>query len=91
MLVMPYAAAVVKINDAGHPLKETLSASSATEATARSAEPPLSAGWMGLGISLQAENRLPEARDAFSRAKASNTLSAPLLAFVDQKLGQLRQ
>ena len=46
--------------------------------------------WMGLGISLQAENRLPEARDAFTRAKASNTLSAPLLAFVDQKLGQLR-
>ena len=45
--------------------------------------------WMGLGISLQAENRLSEARDAFSRAKASNTLSAPLLAFVDQKLGQL--
>ena len=46
--------------------------------------------WMGLGISLQAENRLPEARDAFGRAKASNTLSSELLAFVEQQLNQLR-
>ncbi len=47
--------------------------------------------WMGLGISLQAENRLPEALDAYGRARASNTLSAVLLAFVEQKLGQVRQ
>jgi len=44
--------------------------------------------WMGLGISLQAENRLPEAKEAFSRAKSSNTLSPELLAFVIQKLAQ---
>ena len=47
--------------------------------------------WMGLGISLQAENRLQEAREAFSRAKASNVLSAELQAFVDQKLDQLKR
>lgn len=46
--------------------------------------------WMGLGISLQADNRLAEAQDAFGKAKASNTLSADLLAFVEQKLAQLR-
>jgi len=44
--------------------------------------------WMGLGISLQAENRLPEAKEAFSRAKTSNTLTPELLAFVNQKLSQ---
>jgi MSHA biogenesis protein MshN len=46
--------------------------------------------WMGLGISLRAENRLPEARDAFGRAKSSNTLSSELLAFVEQQINQLR-
>jgi MSHA biogenesis protein MshN len=46
--------------------------------------------WMGLAISLQGENRLSEARDAFGRAKASSTLSPELSAFVDQKLTQLR-
>ena len=46
--------------------------------------------WMGMGISLQAENRLPEARDAFGRAKASKTLSSELLAFVEQQLNQMR-
>jgi MSHA biogenesis protein MshN len=44
---------------------------------------------MGLGISLQAENRLQEAKEAFSRAKMSNTLTPELQAFVDQKLAQL--
>lgn len=44
--------------------------------------------WMGLGISLQAENRLPEAREAFNHAKTSNTLTPELLAFVNQKLVQ---
>lgn len=49
-----------------------------------------SAAWqMGLGISLQAENRLQEAREAFGRAKAANTLSPELQAFVDQRLKQL--
>jgi MSHA biogenesis protein MshN len=46
--------------------------------------------WMGIGISLQAENRIPEARDAFGRAKQSGALSPDLLAFVEQKLTQLR-
>lgn len=46
--------------------------------------------WMGLGISLQAESRVTEARDAFGRARAANTLSPELAAFVDQKLNQLR-
>jgi MSHA biogenesis protein MshN len=45
--------------------------------------------WMGLGISLQAEQRLAEAREAFTRAKGTNTLSAELLAFVEARLGQL--
>lgn len=45
--------------------------------------------WMGLAISLQAENRMAEAQDAYGRAKASNTLSSELQAFVDQKLSQL--
>ena len=51
-----------------------------------------SAIWqMGLGISLQAENRPQEARDAFSRASAANTLSPELQAFVEQRLRQLGQ
>ncbi|HEY8100818.1 MAG TPA: tetratricopeptide repeat protein [Burkholderiaceae bacterium] len=47
--------------------------------------------WMGLGISLHAENRLPEAREAFGRAKSSNVLTPELQVFVDQKLNQLKQ
>jgi len=47
--------------------------------------------WMGLGISLQAENRLPEAKEAFRRAKTSNTLTPELLAYVNQKIVQLSQ
>ncbi len=47
--------------------------------------------WMGYGISLQADNRLPEAQDAFTRARASTMLSAELQAFVDQKLSQLQR
>ncbi len=47
--------------------------------------------WMGLGISLQAESRVPEAQEAFSRAKASNSLSPELLAFVESKLKQLQR
>jgi len=44
--------------------------------------------WMGVGISLQADQRLAEAREAFMRAKAT-ALSPELLAFVDARLGQL--
>ncbi|MGE5651237.1 MAG: tetratricopeptide repeat protein [Bacillota bacterium] len=46
--------------------------------------------WMGLGISLQADNRPAEAVEAFKRAKAANTLSPDLLAFVDARLNQLK-
>lgn len=46
--------------------------------------------WMGAGISLQAESRAPEAREAFSRAQAAGGLSAELNAFVQQRLEQLR-
>ncbi|WP_413439004.1 tetratricopeptide repeat protein [Sulfuriferula sp. GW1] len=53
---------------------------------------PGSGVWlMGLGISLQAEKRQMEAQEAFLRAKASNTLSPDLLAFVEQQLKQSRQ
>jgi MSHA biogenesis protein MshN len=46
---------------------------------------------MGLGISLQAENRLPEAQEAFRLAKSSNELSNELLAFVDQRLRMVKK
>ena len=42
--------------------------------------------WMGLGISLKADNQPDKAREAFTRAKASNSLSPELLAFVNQQL-----
>jgi MSHA biogenesis protein MshN len=46
--------------------------------------------WMGLGISLQAEKRNAEARDAFSRADSIGGMPADLQAFVRQRLEQLR-
>ncbi|NGZ84608.1 tetratricopeptide repeat protein [Duganella sp. SAP-35] len=45
--------------------------------------------WMGLGISLQAGQHLPEARDAYTRARAANGLTPELQAFIDRKLEQL--
>jgi MSHA biogenesis protein MshN len=45
--------------------------------------------WMGLGMSLQAEKRNSEALEAFQRARASGSLSAELLAFVERRLQQL--
>lgn len=47
--------------------------------------------WMGLGISLQAERRNQEAQESFRRAKATNSLSPELLAFVEGRLSQLQQ
>jgi MSHA biogenesis protein MshN len=44
---------------------------------------------MGLGISLQAEKRNPEALEAFQKARAAADLSPDLQAFVDRKLQQL--
>jgi MSHA biogenesis protein MshN len=46
--------------------------------------------WMGMGISLQADNRSAEALDAFKRAKSAGGLSPDLLAFVDQHMKQLQ-
>lgn len=46
--------------------------------------------WMGLGISLQSEHRVPEAQEAFRRAKASSSLTAELQAFVERRLIQLQ-
>jgi MSHA biogenesis protein MshN len=45
--------------------------------------------WMGLGISLQAEQHLPEAREAYARARATPGLTPELNAFLDRKLEQL--
>ncbi len=45
--------------------------------------------WMGLGISLQADQRLPDAIIAFQRAKASGSLDGELPNFVDKQLQQL--
>ncbi|MFH1602588.1 MAG: tetratricopeptide repeat protein [Pseudomonadota bacterium] len=45
--------------------------------------------WMGMGISLQAENRDAEARDAFKRAKSAGGLGPELVSFIDQRLKQL--
>lgn len=44
---------------------------------------------MGLGISLQALQRNAEARDAYRRALATNSLNAQLQAFVQDKLKEL--
>lgn len=46
--------------------------------------------WMGLGISLEADGRLPEARDAYLRARTTGALTVELNAFVDQKLKRLQ-
>lgn len=51
--------------------------------------PQNGAWWMGLGISLQAEKRATEAKEAYGRAKSSNTLSPELIEFIDGKLRQL--
>lgn len=51
---------------------------------------PEQAVWlMGMGISLQAEQRYADARRTFQRARDSGTLSAPLQEFVERKLQQL--
>lgn len=46
--------------------------------------------WMGLGISLEAEGRPAEAREAYQRARASGMLSTELDRFVEQKLRQIQ-
>lgn len=53
------------------------------------AAPDNSVWWMGLGIALQADGQLVQARAAFERAKGLQTLSPQLQAFVERKLVQL--
>ncbi len=53
---------------------------------------PSSGPWLvGLGISLQAENRPADAQEAYGRAKSSGGLNAELQAFVDQRLKQIQR
>ena len=53
---------------------------------------PSMPNWLvGIGISLQATGKESDAIEAFQRAKDSGQLPAQLLAFVDQRLGQLRR
>ena len=47
--------------------------------------------WMGLGISLQAEQRTAEAQEAFRRARSTNSLTPELLAFVEARLSELQR
>jgi len=42
--------------------------------------------WLGLGLSLEAEGRANEAREAFQHAKQSGNLNAELMALIEQKL-----
>jgi MSHA biogenesis protein MshN len=49
---------------------------------------PAGVWYMGLGVSLQALQRLPEAHDAFQKAMESGELNPELGAFVDQRLKQ---
>ncbi len=46
--------------------------------------------WVGLGISYQAVERPKEALEAFTTAKSAGSLAPDLLAFVDQRLKQLK-
>lgn len=46
---------------------------------------------VGLGISLQATDKLKESQEVFTRAQSSTTLSPELLAFVEQRIKQLQQ
>ncbi|HWI15375.1 MAG TPA: tetratricopeptide repeat protein, partial [Burkholderiales bacterium] len=52
---------------------------------------PQSGVWlMGLGISLQAVNRLSESQDAYRRAREASGLTPELQAFLDQRLRQMQ-
>jgi MSHA biogenesis protein MshN len=47
--------------------------------------------WLGLGMSLQAVNRVTDAQDAYGYARATNTLHPELGAFAEQRLRQIQQ
>jgi MSHA biogenesis protein MshN len=42
--------------------------------------------WAGMGIALEAEGKLAEARESYQRARATGDLPAEVLTFVEQKL-----
>lgn len=50
---------------------------------------PAGVWYMGLGVSLQALQRFPEAHDAFQKAMESGELNPELRAFVEQRLKQI--
>ena len=52
--------------------------------------PGASVWWMGMGISLQADNYGAEALEAFRQAKATGALNPDLQSFVDQRMKQLQ-
>jgi MSHA biogenesis protein MshN len=52
--------------------------------------PQTAAWWVGLGISLDAQQRRTEAAEAFRRAKAGGSLSPELAGFVDQRIRAAR-
>ncbi|MYM26119.1 tetratricopeptide repeat protein [Duganella sp. FT135W] len=45
--------------------------------------------WMGLGISLQADQHLPEAREAYNRARSAGGLTPDLRNYVDRQIDKL--
>jgi len=45
--------------------------------------------WIGLAISLQADQHLPEAREAYNRARSGSGLTPELRGFVDRELAKL--
>lgn len=52
--------------------------------------PQRGAAWVGLGISLEALGKLPEAAEAFRRGVASGTLADEVRAYANQRVRQLR-
>jgi len=42
--------------------------------------------WLGLGLSLEAEGQISEAKEAFQKARSTGTLNAELSTLIDQKL-----
>lgn len=52
---------------------------------------PANVSWLvGVGISLQAQEKYADAREAFERARQSSQLSPEMAGFVDQRLKQLK-
>jgi MSHA biogenesis protein MshN len=58
--------------------------------TALRLSPQTGAWWVGLGISQEASEQRKDAATSFRRAQTSGNLSPDLVAFVDQRLRQLR-